>query len=106
MVNCFIEISKSYLKRRLKELNIQRKYQDSICDGVKNIIDDALDDFIEQAIEQVIIISGQDSLEKYTKKQIDVKLILYRIEKTKLHRVVNHKLDSIKRQNGYLSLPN
>jgi hypothetical protein len=64
MVNCFIEIKKSELKRRLKELNIRNKYQDSICDGVKNIIMDALEDFIQQSIEQNRIILGLDSLEK------------------------------------------
>ena len=65
MVNSFIEIRKSDLKRRLKELNIRYKYQDDICQGVKNIINDALEDFIQQSIEQNRIIEGIECLEKY-----------------------------------------
>ena len=65
MANSFIEIRKSDLKRKLKELNIRWKYQDKICNGVKIIIEDALDDFIQQSIEQNRIIEGVESLEKY-----------------------------------------
>jgi len=63
MVNCFIEIKKSTLKRRLKELHIRDKYRDDICKGVKAIIDDALEDFIQQSIEANRIILGIASLE-------------------------------------------
>ena len=65
MVNCFIEIRKSALKRRLKELNIRWKYQDKICNGVKAIIEDSLEDLIQQAIEERTKMEGQQSLKKY-----------------------------------------
>jgi hypothetical protein len=65
MVNCFIEIRKATLKRRLRELHIRYKYQDRICDGVKAIITDALEDFIQQSIEQNRIIEGVDTLENF-----------------------------------------
>ena len=68
MVNCFIEIRKSTLKKRLNELNIRWKYQDNICNGVKAIIDDALEDFILQSIEQNRISEGQETLERVLKK--------------------------------------
>ena len=50
------------MKRRLDKLNIDLKYQDDICDGVKIIIDDSLDNIIEQSIEETRIIQGLESL--------------------------------------------
>jgi hypothetical protein len=52
MVNCFIEIKKSTLKRRLKGLHIRDKYQNKICDGVKKRIEDSLENFIQDSIRQ------------------------------------------------------
>ena len=46
-------------------MKIRNKYQDRICDGVKNMIKDALDEFIDQSIEQNRIIEGIESLEKW-----------------------------------------
>ena len=58
MVNCFIEIRKSDLKTKLKSLKVRDKYQNQICDGVKEIIEQSLDDFILQSLEQNRIIEG------------------------------------------------
>ena len=52
MVNCFIEIRKAVLKRRLRELHIRNKYQDKICDDVKKSIETNLDTFIQGAIKK------------------------------------------------------
>lgn len=52
MVNCFIEIRKAVLKRRLRELHVKNKYHDKICDDVKKSIETSLDAFINGAIKK------------------------------------------------------
>lgn len=50
MVNSFIEIKKSDLKRKLKNLNIRTKYHDAICNTLKKTLEDKLDNFLELSI--------------------------------------------------------
>jgi hypothetical protein len=52
MVNCFIEIRKAVLKRRLKELHVRNKYHDKICDDVKKSIETSLETFIQGAVKK------------------------------------------------------
>lgn len=52
MVNCFIEIRKAELKRRLRELHIRNKYHDRICDDVKKSIETSLEAFIKGAVKK------------------------------------------------------
>ena len=65
MKSWFIGITKSSLKRNLKELDIANKYHDDICDGIKCIFEDSLKDIILSAIESQRIIEGEESLEKH-----------------------------------------
>jgi hypothetical protein len=62
MVNCYIEIKKSTMKRRLKELHVRDKHQDKICAVVKKNIEDSLEGFIQGAIEQIVT-EGNKTLE-------------------------------------------